>query len=124
MKTPARAPSQGRLKAHLTNEPGLHGGVLNNLAVAGGSVYVATVDLPFRFTWLSQIAGANVGTLAHAAPTGEIEALSLATGKVAWDTKFSEMPLVGAIVSNDLLVFTTLYDGVLVALNRETGVVV
>lgn len=112
-----------RLKAPFTYEPGSLGGVLSNLAVAGGSVYVATVDLPFRFTSLRQVAGINVGTPAHARATGEMEALSLATGKVEWDTKLSEMPLGGATVSNDL-VFTTLYDGVLVAFNRDTGSVV
>ena len=39
-----------------------------------------------------------------------IEALSLATGKVEWDTKVSTLPLGAATVSNDL-VFTTLYNG-------------
>ena len=52
-----------------------------------------------------------------------MEALSLATGKVDWDTEFSSMPLGAATVSNDLL-FTTLYNGVLVALNRSTGAIV
>ena len=93
------------------------------MAVDGDSVYVATIDLPFRFTSLSQIAGANVGPPAGATPTGEVEALNLGTGKVEWDTKLSQMPLGGATVSNDL-VFTTLYDGQLVALDRNSGKVV
>jgi alcohol dehydrogenase (cytochrome c) len=113
---------QSTLKAPFTYLPGSLGGVLTNLAVAGGSVYVATVDLPFRFTALTQIGGINVGTPAGATPTGEVEALDLATGKVEWDTKFSQMPLGGTTVSNDL-VFTTLYDGELVALDRTTGAV-
>jgi alcohol dehydrogenase (cytochrome c) len=103
--------------------PGSLGGVLTDLAVAGGSAYVATVDIPFEFTALSQVAGADVGAPAGAKATGEVEALSLATGKVEWDKKFSQMPLGGATISNDL-VFTTLYDGQLVALNRSTGAVV
>lgn len=50
------------------------------------------------------------------------------TGKVEWDTKFPytkvpSMPLGAATVSNDL-VFTTLYNGVLIALNRGTGAIV
>lgn len=114
---------KSRLKAPFTFLPGAFGGVLSNLAVAGGSVYVATVDLPFRFTSLSQIAGFNVGSPAGATATGELEALSLETGRVEWDRKFPQMPLGGATVSNDL-VFTTLYDGELVALDRRTGVVV
>jgi alcohol dehydrogenase (cytochrome c) len=52
-----------------------------------------------------------------------VEALSLATGKVEWDTKVASMPLGGATVSNDL-VFTTLYNGVLIAFNRGTGAIV
>jgi outer membrane protein assembly factor BamB len=114
---------KSRLTAPFTYEPGSLGGVLSNLAVAGGSVYVATVDLPFRFTSLGQVAGANVGTPANARATGQVEALSLATGKVEWDTRFSQMPLGGATVANNL-VFTTLYDGELVALDRRTGAVV
>ncbi len=114
---------QGPPKVPFTYEPGSLGGVLSNLAVADGSVFVATVDLPFRFKSRSEVAGADVGTPAHARATGELEALSLASGKVEWDTKFSDMPLGGATVSNDL-VFTTLYGGVLVALNLQTGAVV
>jgi alcohol dehydrogenase (cytochrome c) len=106
-----------------TFAPGSLGGVLTDLAVAGGSAYVATVDLPFQFKSLMQVAGADVGAPPGAKPTGELEALSLATGKVEWDRKFSQMPLGGATVSNDL-VFTTLYDGQLVALDRTTGKVV
>jgi alcohol dehydrogenase (cytochrome c) len=56
-------------------------------------------------------------------PTGEVEALSLVTGKVQWDTKLPELPLGAVTVSNDL-VFTTLYDGELVALKRRTGAIV
>jgi alcohol dehydrogenase (cytochrome c) len=114
---------ESTLTAPFTFLPGDLGGVLTNLAVAGGSAYVATVDLPFRYTALTQIGGINVGTPAGAKPTGEVEALNLATGKVEWDTKFSQMPLGGATVSNDL-VFTTLYDGELVALDRNTGSVI
>lgn len=44
-------------------------------------------------------------------------------GKVEWDTKVPNMPLGAATVSNDLL-FTTLFNGELVALNRATGAIV
>jgi alcohol dehydrogenase (cytochrome c) len=47
----------------------------------------------------------------------------VATGKVEWDTKVPTMPLGAATVSNDL-VFTTLYTGELIALNRSTGAIV
>jgi outer membrane protein assembly factor BamB len=106
------------LKAPYTILPGDLGGVLTNMSLAGGTVYVAAVDLPFRLPKMSYPLGIPVGN-----GTGEIEALSVATGKVEWDTKVPEMPLGATTVSNDL-VFTTLYDGYLVALNRTTGAIV
>ncbi len=106
------------LKAPYTILPGSLGGVLTNMALAGTSVYVATVDLPFTLAKLSYPLGAPVGQ-----GTGEVEALNLATGRVEWDTKVPAMPLGATTVSNDL-VFTTLYNGVLIALNRDTGAIV
>ena len=93
--------------------------MLSDMAVAGNSVYAATIDLPITSTGLSSV----TGNKAAGPETGEVEALSLATGKVEWDTKVPSMPLGAATVSNDL-VFTTLYNGVLVALNRDTGAIV
>src|SRR5580704_1512419 len=99
--------------------PGSLGGILSSMAEAGGSVYVATIDLPITYTSMNSV----TGNKAAGPETGEVEALSLTTGKVEWDTKVSSMPLGAATVSNDLL-FTTLYSGVLVALNRSTGAIV
>ena len=110
---------QLKLELPYTVAPGSLGGILSNMAVADGSVYVATIDLPITYTSMSSVTGDK----AAAPETGEMEALSLATGKVEWVTKFSTMPLGAATVSNDL-VFTTLYTGVLVALNRDTGAIV
>jgi alcohol dehydrogenase (cytochrome c) len=107
------------LKVPFTILPGSLGGILSDMAAAGGSVYVSTIDLPMAYTSMKlPVAVKAVGPL-----TGEVEALSLATGKVEWDTKVPEMPLGATTVSNDL-VFTTLYDGVLIALNRSTGAIV
>jgi outer membrane protein assembly factor BamB len=103
-----------------TFEPGPLGGVLSNLAVARGSVYVATIDFLMTATSASSVDGNKYGGVP---PTGEVEALSLATGKVEWDTKVPTMPLGAATVSNDL-VFTDLYNGVLIALNGGTGEIV
>jgi alcohol dehydrogenase (cytochrome c) len=108
-----------KIKLPYTMLPGSLGGVLSNMAVADGSVYVATIDLPITATGLNSV----VGEKASGPKTGEVEALSLATGEVEWDTKVSSMPLGAATVSNDL-VFTTLYNGVLIALNRGTGAIV
>jgi outer membrane protein assembly factor BamB len=110
---------QLRIKLPYTVEPGSLGGILSNMSVAGGSVYVATIDLPITFTSLKSVDGDKFAR----SKTGEVEALSLATGKVEWDTKFPSMPLGAATVSNDL-VFTTLYSGVLIALNSGTGAIV
>jgi alcohol dehydrogenase (cytochrome c) len=89
------------------------------MAVADGSVYVATNDVPIIYTGPSSV----LGDKTSGGQTGEIEALSLATGKVEWDTKVDTLPLGAATVSNDL-VFTTLYSGELIALNRATGAIV
>ena len=108
-----------RVRFPYTVLPGSLGGVLSNMAVAGDSVYVATIDLPITFTSLRSVDGDK----AAGPETGEMEALSLATGKVEWDTKFPSMPLGAATVSNGL-VFTTLYNGILIALDRGTGAIV
>jgi outer membrane protein assembly factor BamB len=107
------------LKAPFTIEPGELGGILSNPAVAGDTVYVSTVDEPIGYSKLTDILGSGI---LHP-PTGDFEALNLATGKVEWDTKLPQMALGAATVSNDL-VFTTLYDGELIALNRATGAIV
>ena len=109
---------KSKLKAPYTILPGSFGGVLTNLALGGDSLYVVTCDLPLTYTNLNE----PVPTKAAGAATGEVEALNLATGKVEWDTKLSQLPLGAATVSNDL-VFTTLYNGVLIALDRSTGAI-
>jgi outer membrane protein assembly factor BamB len=110
---------QLRIKVPYTVEPGSLGGILSNMAVADGSVYVATIDLPITFTSLKSVDGDK----APGTKTGEVEALSLANGTVEWDTKVPSLPIGAATVSNDL-VFTTLYSGVLIALNRGSGAIV
>ena len=106
------------LQAPYTYEPGGYGGVLTDMALAAGTVYVATVDLPFKET-----SAKTVAPLPENSGAGEIEALSLATGKVEWDTKVPQMPLGAATISNDLVI-GTLFHGELIALNRATGAIV
>jgi glucose dehydrogenase len=107
------------IKAPYTILPGSIGGVLSNLAVAGHSIYVATINLPMTYTTMKlPVAVKSAGPI-----TGQIESLSLATGKVQWDTKLTQMPLGAATIANNL-VFTTLYNGQLTALDRRTGAVV
>ena len=106
------------LTAPYTILPGSLGGVLSNLALAGHTVYVATVKQRFTLGKMSAPLGARDGT-----GNGEIVALSLTTGKIEWDTTVPAYPLGAATVSDDL-VFTTLYTGVLIALNRSTGAII
>jgi outer membrane protein assembly factor BamB len=109
---------QHRLKLTMpyTIAPGGLGGVLTNLALADDTLYVATLDVPLTYTSVNQAAASKpTGQVA-----GEMEALSLTTGKVEWDTKVSQVPIGAATVSNDL-VFTTLENGTLLAFNRHTG---
>ncbi len=108
------------LKAPFTSLPGPLGGVLAALAVASDNVYVETLNVPVTYSNLNL---RSTTTKANVATTGEVEALNLATGKVQWDRKVPQLALGAATVSNDL-VFTTLYNGVLIALNRKTGAIV
>ena len=109
------------LKLPYTWEPGPLGGVLSNLAVADGSVYVATLNVPVKSTTLSSVNG-NASVKGEKAG-GEIEALNLATGAVEWSTTVDTLPLGATTVANNLI-FTTLVTGKLIALNRATGAIV
>ncbi len=84
------------LKTPFTILPGSLGGVLTNLALAGKTLYVVTCDLPLTYTSMTQPAP----TKSAGPPTGEVEALNLATGTVKWDTKVPQLPLGAATVSN------------------------
>ena len=108
------------IKLPYTWEPGSVGGVLTNLAVADGSVYATTINVALKSTTMSSVDGDASG---GGAADGELEALNLATGAVEWSTKVSSVPDGAATVSNDL-VFTTLFSGTLIALNRTTGAIV
>jgi outer membrane protein assembly factor BamB len=100
--------------------PGSFGGILTDMAVAENTVYVSTLDLELEFSKTSQVDGVAPK---HVSARGEIEALNLTNGKVEWDTKVAQLPLGATTVVNDL-VFTTLFDGELIALDRRTGAIV
>ena len=106
------------LKAPYTILPGSLGGVLTNMALAGNTVYTVTLDVPLTYTSLKRPAP----TKSTGAAGGEVEALNLATGKIEWDRKVASLPLGAATVSNGL-VFTTLINGTLIALNRSSGAI-
>lgn len=110
---------KGTVKLPFTYEPGAFGGVLTNMAVSANTVYAATINLPFKFTMGSQVNGVPVGK----AQSGEVQALNVTTGKVEWTDHLKGLPDGATTVSNNV-VFTTLFDGELVALNSSTGAVV
>ena len=91
--------------------PGVYGGVISPLAVAGGTAYVPVVDIgqrwkPVQTEWSTA--------------AGEMTAIDVASGRVRWTTKLGSPVFGSATVANDL-VFTTTYDGRLLALARATG---
>jgi outer membrane protein assembly factor BamB len=112
---------EGRLDLRFpyTLEPGEAGGVETNMAAADGVVYVPVDNLPETF----QSATQQTGTSNFAQGTGEMVAISLATGRPLWTTDLPQLPLGDATVSNDL-VFTTTFTGELLALSRRSGAIV
>ena len=99
--------------------PGAYGGVETNLAVHDGKVYAAVVNLPGL---VNEAADLNrpVPAVDFATGRGELVRLDLATGAIDWSVELDTMPLGAMTVSNDLL-FTTLFDGRLVAHSLEDG---
>jgi alcohol dehydrogenase (cytochrome c) len=113
---------KSHVKLPLTYEPGAFGGVLTNMALSDNTLYVATINLPFTFTEGSQVNG--VPSAADSKKlSGEIEALNVTTGKVEWSTTVAGLPTGATTVSNNLI-FTTLFEGQLEALNSSSGAVV
>jgi len=103
--------------------PGVLGGVETPMALADGVVYVPVVNLSSLFTD-SQFLGFPGGfPEGLAAGTGEFTALDAASGEVLWNVQFDSMVFGGATVVNDL-VFTSTFDGMIYALDRETGAIV
>jgi outer membrane protein assembly factor BamB len=107
------------LRFPYTLEPGEAGGVETNMAAADGVVYVPVDNLPETF----QSATQQTGTSDFTQGTGEMVAISLATGRPLWTTNLPQLPLGGATVSDDL-VFTTTFTGELLALSRRSGAIV
>lgn len=94
--------------------PGVYGGVETPMAYAGGFLYVPVVNLPTPFT------STGSGETNFAEATGEMVAIDVETGRIAWMQELPQMPLGGATVINDLVV-TALYDGTIYAFDRASG---
>jgi mono/diheme cytochrome c family protein len=89
------------------------------MAVDDGVVYAAVVNLPVPVKNLKE----PLGTPDFSKGKGAMVALDLETGKQLWSTELPTMPFGAATVSNDL-VWTTLFNGNLVAFSREDGSIV
>lgn len=99
--------------------PGTLGGVETALAVADGTVYAPTVNLPATYKDFDN--SDPFGVLPdYATGTGELTALDVESGDVKWEKKLGSMPYGAATVSNDL-VFTTTYDGMIYAFDKDNG---
>jgi outer membrane protein assembly factor BamB len=100
--------------------PGTLGGVETNMALSDGVVYVPINDLSSTFKNKTEKIATNA---AITKGTGEVVALSVATGKVLWDRHLPSSVYGDATVTNDL-VFTTTLDGKVTALSRSNGAIV
>jgi alcohol dehydrogenase (cytochrome c) len=117
--TPA---SPDPLPAKYVLEPSLFGGIETQLASNGSTVFAAVNN--FAVTMSAHgVVGASKELLASVSKaTGQMIAVSQATGKVIWDDKLPSSPYGAATVTNDV-VFTTTYSGYLYAFNAATGAI-
>jgi uncharacterized cupredoxin-like copper-binding protein len=115
-QTQERWPNKDKDGETITVYPGALGGIETPMAYADGMIYVPIVDNPTSFT-STGIAGQG-GDFSKA--KGELVALNLSDGKVAWKVDLPQMALAGATVSNDV-VFTGALDGVFRAYDAKTG---
>ena len=88
------------------------------MAYQDGVVYAAIANLATTLSDLDVNYGGATGTFDYEGNEGEMVAIDVATGRVLWTTKLPTMALGAATISNDL-VFTTTFDGTVVALSRR-----
>jgi outer membrane protein assembly factor BamB len=100
--------------------PGDLGGIETNAASDGKVAYVSTVNLYQTRPGPSAVIA---GQQPFGQATGDEVAIDLRTGKVLWSTKLPSPPFGAATISNDL-VFTTTYNGRVIAFSRATGKIV
>jgi alcohol dehydrogenase (cytochrome c) len=117
--TPA---SPDPLPAKYVLEPSLFGGIETPLASNGSTVFAAVNNFAVTMS-ANGVVGTSKELLASVSKaTGEMIAVSQATGKVIWDDKLPSSPYGAATVTNDV-VFTTTFSGYLYAFNAATGAI-
>ena len=104
-------------KLPVTVLPGILGGVETQMASEGGVVYAPIVNIPTVFKTQEEY------DLQIPEGTGELVALNVADGTVKWKQDLAQPAYGAATISNDL-VFTTTFEGKVIALDRDTGSVV
>lgn len=97
--------------------PGVIGGVETPMAYSNGMVYAPIIDMSTEFT----PTGLNPYSIDFANATGELVALNVTTGHIAWVQELGSMNVGGATVVNDV-VFTAEYHGIIHGYNAKTGV--
>jgi alcohol dehydrogenase (cytochrome c) len=116
--TPA---SPSPLPARYTLEPGVFGGVESQLASNGSAVFAAVNNLGVPMSANGVTKGYSLQAALGRA-TGEMVAVSQATGKIEWADQLPSSPYGAATVTNNV-VFTTTYSGDLYAFNATTGAI-
>lgn len=99
--------------------PGLLGGVETPVAVSGGRVFAAVVDLCYREN-ATGAAAASFGATDPSRGRGSVVALDLATGRRLWTMPLRSPPFGCATVAGDA-VFVPTYDGRIRAYDAATG---
>jgi outer membrane protein assembly factor BamB len=101
----------------ITILPGILGGVETQMATADGIVYAPIVNLPTVFKSETEF------DLQIPKGTGAMTALEVSDGSVEWNRELPQPAYGAATISNDL-VFTTTFEGKLLAISREDGSIV
>jgi outer membrane protein assembly factor BamB len=104
-------------KLPITLLPGILGGVETQMASEDGVVYAPIVNIPTVFKTQQEF------DLQIPKGTGEMVALNVSDGTVKWRRELAQPAYGAATISNDL-VFTTTFEGKVIALDRDTGSVV
>jgi outer membrane protein assembly factor BamB len=110
------------LPAKFTLEPSLFGGIETPLASSGSTVFAAVNNLAAPMTAHGVAMSSASLRTAISGATGEMVAVSQATGEVIWDDKLPSSPYGAATVTNGV-VFTTTYSGYLYAFSAATGAI-
>jgi alcohol dehydrogenase (cytochrome c) len=118
----ATATSHDPLPARYCLQPSIYGGIETQLASNGSTAFAAVNELALPATPAGYTGSVTSVVGAVEKATGEMVAVSQATGKVDWDTPLPSSPYGAATVTNDV-VFTTTFGGYLYALSTATGAV-